>query len=48
MGIDRPTIKKAIEISNCMLKNHFLLVEYKSIKGLHNGFITQGRYKRLV
>ena len=44
----KPTIKKAIEMSNCIDKNHFLLVPYKSINGLHNGFITQGKYNKLV
>ena len=47
--IEAPSIDKrwgetyATAITNCIAKNHFLFVEYKSIKGLHNGFITQGR-----
>jgi hypothetical protein len=40
-------LKKASEMSNCMLKTIFL-VEYKSINGLHKGLITQGKYNKLV
>ena len=39
---------KAIEINNCMLKNQFRLVPCKSINGLHKGFMTQGKYNKLV
>ena len=37
-----------MEMNNCMLKNQFRLVPCKSIKGLHKGFITQGKYNKLV
>lgn len=43
-----PTIRNAREISSCMAKNHFLLVACKSMKGLHSGLITQGKYNKLV
>lgn len=44
----RPIPKKASAITNCMLKNHFLLVHFKSTKGLQSGFKTQGKYNQLV
>ena len=38
-----PTPKRARAISNCIHKNHRLLVPFKSTQGLQRGLRTQGR-----
>ena len=37
-----------MDIITCMERTHHLFVLMISTKGLHRGFITQGRYRRLV
>jgi hypothetical protein len=44
----RPTAKKAIARRNWVHIIHFRFVEMTSTKGLHRGFIVQGKYRILV
>ena len=48
VGTESVSAMKQAQMTASVDRIHHLLVRMMSMNGLHNGFITHGRYRRLV